>query len=220
DPFAIGVVIVASVVSIAACVHFYLAHQILGYQDAYSHLEISRRVLVGRTTGIAQLGAIWLPVPHILQSVFAWNGTLYETGLAGAFVSMAAFVVCVIRIYRIVRVFTPQLVWPALAAAAVFMTNANVLYQQSTPMDELPFYAFSLLATDGLVRWADTKRASHLLRAAIACMLAMLCRYEAWFLAVIFTIAVPIIARRIGHSWRDVRGLSGLFAMFGVAAAA
>ena len=174
DPVAVGVAIVATALSVAACVHFYRAHQLLGYQDAYSHLEISRRFLVGRTTGIAQLGAIWLPVPHMLQAAFAWNPTLYTTGLAGAFVSMIAYVTCATLIYRIVRVFSPLHAWPALAAAAVFMTDANMLYQQTTAMDELPFYAFALLATDGLVRWADTKRATHLLRAAVACMLAML----------------------------------------------
>ncbi len=220
DPVAIGVAIVATVLSVAACVYFYRAHQLLGYQDAYSHLEISRRFLVGRTTGIAQLGAIWLPAPHILQAAFAWNPTLYATGLAGAFVSMISYVTCATLIYRIVRVFSPLLAWPAVAAAAVFMTDANMLYQQTTAMDELPFYAFALLTTDGLVRWADTKRASHLLRAAVACMLAMLCRYEAWFLGGIFTIAVLIMARRMGHSWRDVRGLTGLFATFGVVTAA
>lgn len=220
DPVAIGVAIVATLLSVAACVHFYRSHQLLGYQDAYSHLEISRRILVGRTTGIAQLGAIWLPLPHILQAAFAWNSTLYTTGLAGAFVSMIAYVTCSTLIYRIVRVFSPLHAWPALAAAAVFMTDANVLYQQTTAMDEMPFFAFALLATDGLVRWADTKRAGYLLRAAVACMLAMLCRYEAWFLGGMFTIAVLIMARRMGYSWRDVRGLTGLFATFSVATAA
>jgi uncharacterized membrane protein YfcA len=86
-------------------------------------------------------------------------------------------------------------------------------------MDELPFYAFALAAIDGLVHWADTRRATYLLRAAIASMLAMLCRYEGWFLAGALTVAVPIMARRTGHSWRDVRGLTGMFAMFGVLAA-
>ena len=219
DRAAIGVGIAATVLSIAACVHFYLAHQLLGYQDAYSHLEISRRILTGRTTGLAQLGAIWLPLPHLLQSLFAWNGTLYSTGLAGAIVSMAAYVACAVLIYRIIRVFSPRQAWPAIAAAAVFMTSPNMLYQQSTAMDELPFFAFALMATDGLVRWGQTKRPTYLLRAAVATMLAMLCRYEAWFLAGMFTITVLIMARRTGHSWRDIRGLTAVFAIFGVLAA-
>lgn len=219
DWAAVFVGVAASAVSIAACVYFVLEYRLLGYQDSYSHLEISRRVLVGRTTGIAQLGAIWLPVPHMLQAVFAWNGLLYVTGLAGAFVSMAAFVACSVLIYRIGRVFSPRFVWPAVAAAAAFMADPNILYQQTTPMDELPFFAFALAAVYGLVRWVETERANYLLRAALATMLAMLCRYEGWFLAGLLALAVPIMARRTGYSWRDTRGLTGLFAVFGVLAA-
>lgn len=217
DVAAIGVALAAAVLSIAACVHFYLEQRILGYHDTFAHLEISRRLLNGRTTGIAQLGAIWLPVPHILQSMLAWSRPLYITGLAGSIVSMTAFVVCTTLIYRTVRVFSPQRVWPAIAAAAVFMTNPNVLYHQTTPMDELTFYACAMGAVYGLVRWADTMRATYLLRASIACMLAMLCRYEGWFLGGVLTVAVLIMARQTGHSWRDTRGLTSIFAVFGVA---
>src|SRR5262245_25937638 len=215
DRSEIGVAIAASALSIAACVYFATGQGLLGYGDTYSHLEISRRILTGSTTGIAQLGTIWLPVPHVLQALFAWNSTLYRTGLAGAIVSMTAFVVSTVLIYRIVRIFSPTRALPAVAAAAVFMTNPNILYHQTTSMDELPFYAFTLAATYGLVRWADTRRPKHLLEAAVASMLAMLCRYEGWFLAGAFTVAVLIMARQAGHSWRDVRGLTGMFAVFG-----
>jgi hypothetical protein len=86
-------------------------------------------------------------------------------------------------------------------------------------MDELPFFVFALAAVDALVRWVDTNRANYLLRAALATMLAMLCRYEGWFLAGLLALAVPIMARRTGHSWRDTRGLAGMFGAFGVFAA-
>jgi len=212
----IGVAVAAIVLSIAACVHFALQDRLLGYHDAYSHLEISRRVMTGRTTGIAQLGTIWLPLAHVLQALFAWNSTLYRTGLAGAFVSMASFVVGTVLIYRIVRVFSPNRAWPAIAAAAVFMTSPNMLYHQTTAMDELPFFALVLAATYGLVRWAATRRPGYLLEAAMAMMLAMLCRYEGWFLAVVFTGVVLVTARQTGHSWRDTRGLVYMYSVFGV----
>ncbi|WP_436525139.1 glycosyltransferase family 39 protein [Actinoplanes sp. HUAS TT8] len=216
DRGAVVVAVVASVLSIAACAYFYRTGHLLGYHDTYSHLEISRRILVGRTTGIAQLGAIWLPLPHILQSLFAWNTTLYSTGLAGSIVSMVSFVACSVLIYRIVRVYSPDRVSPAYAGAAVFMLGANMLHHQSTSMDELPFYAFALAAAYGLIRWADTERPTYLLQASLASMLAMLCRYEGWFLAGLFTLIVPVIARRLGHSWPDTRGLTGMFAAFGL----
>ncbi|AEV89237.1 hypothetical protein ACWT_8228 [Actinoplanes sp. SE50] len=216
DPAMIGVGLAATVLAVAACVYFYRAGRILGYHDTYSHLEISRRLLVGRTTGIAQLGAIWLPLPHLLQALFAWNTWLYTTGLAGSIVSMTAYVASSVLIYRMVRVYSPGRAAPAVAGAAVFMLGANVLHHQSTSMDELPFYAFALAATYGLMRWADSRQPTYLLHAAMASMLAMLCRYEGWFLAGVFTLAVPVIARRLGHSWPDTRGLTGMFAAFGL----
>ncbi len=215
DWAGIVVTVTAAVLSVLACVYFLRHDLLLGYHDSYAHLEISRRILSGRTTGIAQLGTIWLPLPHILQAMFAWNSTLYLSGLAGAFVSMACFVGCSTLIYRIARIFTPEHSWPAVAAAVVFMTNPNMLYQQTTAMDELPFFLFALAATYRLIQWAITERATYLLEAAIATMLAMLCRYEGWFLAGVFSVAVLVIARRAGRPWRDVRGLTGMFAAFG-----
>ena len=213
-----GVVVTgaAAVLSLLACIYFLRQDLLLGYHDSFAHLEISRRVLTGRTAGIAQLGTIWLPLPHLLQALFAWNSTLYLSGLAGALVSMAAFVGCSNLIYRIARTFAPDRSWPAIAAAAVFMTNPNLLYHQTTAMDELLFFLCALAATYRLIQWANTERATFLLEAAIATMLAMLCRYEAWFLAGVFTAAVLVMARRARLPWRDVRGLTGMFAAFGV----
>ncbi len=210
---------VAAALSLLACIYFFRQQLLLGYHDSYSHLEISRRILTGRTTGIAQLGTIWLPLPHILQALFAWNSALYLSGLAGAFVSMASFVGCSALIYRIARIFSPDRSWPAIAAACVFMTNPNLLYHQTTAMDELPFFLCALAATYRLIQWATTGRAAFLLEAAVATMLAMLCRYEGWFLAGVFTVAVLVMARRAGQPWRDVRGLTGMFAAFGLLSA-
>jgi hypothetical protein len=207
----------ALAMSVAAVAYFLHQHSILGIRDSYSHLEISRRVVVGRSVGIAQLGGIWLPVPHVLQALFAWNWTLYRTGLAGSAVSAGAYIACAVLVYKIVRVLTDYRRWPAVVGALVFITNANVLYQQSTSMDELPSYAFTLAAIYGLVQWAATKRAGYVLSASLASMLAMLCRYEEWYLGLLYVACVVLMARRLGHSWRDTRGLGLVMALFGVA---
>lgn len=209
----------AALLSAAAVFHFASRHEILGYHDGYSHLEISRRILASRTTGIAQLGTIWLPLPHVLQSLFAWNWTLYSTGLAGSLVSGGCFVGGATYVYKIVRELCDGRKLPGVIGATVFMTNANMLFHQSTPMDELPFYVCVLAVVFHLIRWASTKRAVDLLSAAIANFLAMLCRYEAWMLAGVFAVCVVVMARRLGHSWRDVRGLTSVWVSFGGAAA-
>lgn len=214
DHAAYMIGVVAALLSAGVTAYFLRQHMILGFRDAYADLEISRRAIVGKTVGIAQLGG-WLPLPHILEALLAWNWTLYRTGLAGSAISMAAYVASSVLIYKIVTVMTGRRTWPAVAGAAIFMTNPNVLYLQSTPTDELPFYAFTLGAVFALLRWGKTKRATYVLAAGICSMLAMLCRYEAWFLGVLYVACVAIMARRLGLSWRDTRGLALVMALFG-----
>ena len=208
--------LVAAVLSIASTYYYFRHHLILGYQDSFSHLEISRRVVAGQSPGIAQLGGIWLPVPQILQDLFSWNDTLYRTGLAGSAVSMACYVASAVLLYRLIRVYSGKRKWPAVAGAMVFAANVNVLYQQSTSMDELPFYAFTIAAVYYLVKWGETKNATNLLVAGIASTLAMLCRYEGWFMAGIYVICVFVMALRLGYSWRDSRGLALVSVVFGL----
>ena len=217
-PLAVG--LVATVLSVASTWYYFRHQLVLGYHDSFSHLEISRRVVAGLSPGIAQLGGVWLPVPQLLEDLFSWNYTLYRTGLAGSAVSMASFVAATVLLYRLIRLFTGDLRWPAIAGALVFAVNVNMLYQQSTSMDELPFYAFTIAAVYYLVRWAELRKATDLLAAGVSSMLAMLCRYEGWFLAGVFLICVIVMGRRLGYSWRDIRGLALITATFGLLASA
>ena len=155
-PLLVG--LIAAGLSIAST-YYYLVHQlVLGYQDSFSHLEISRRVVSGLSPGIAQLGGVWLPLPQLLQGLFSWDYTLYRLGLAGAAVSMASYVAATVLLYRLIGLFSGDRRWPAVAGAMVFAVNVNVLYQQSTSMDELPFYAFTIAAVYYLVKWGETRR--------------------------------------------------------------
>ena len=211
---------VAIAFSIMAYGYYAHHHITMAIKDSYSHLEIGRRVLSGTTPGIAQFGGVWLPLPHVLQALLAWNWFLYRTGLSGSLISMAAYVVASQAVYRIIRVFDAERTWPAVVAAMVFMANPNVLYMQSTSMDELPFFACTLIAVLYLLRWATAGRPTSLMAGSMASFAAMLCRYEAWLLGVLYVITVMVIARRNGHNWRDVRGLGLVATVFGLAVAA
>jgi hypothetical protein len=192
----------------AASVYYYRnQHLIIASLDSFSHLETSRRVVSGLSPGIAQLGDVWLPVPQLLASIFSWSSILYHSGLAGSLVSMGAYVTVAVYLYRVLTIFTKGRPWPAAVGALVFALNVNVLYLQSTPTDELPFYAFTTAAVYYLVRWGDQQTATDLLRASAAALLAALCRYEGWFLAVVYIGCAACMARKMGYSWRDVRGL-------------
>lgn len=216
DRVAIVVGLMAAALSIASTYYYFRRNLILGYQDSFSHLEISRRVVSGLSPGIGQLGGVWLPVPQLLQGLFSWNYTLYRTGLAGAVVSMASYVAATVLIYRLISLYSGDRRWPAVAGAMAFALNANVLYQQSTSMDELPFYAFSIAAVYYLARWAETRISGNLVIASVASMLAVLCRYEGWFLGGVYTLVAIAMGRRLGYSWRDARDLAVVPASFGL----
>lgn len=212
--------IIATALSIASTTYYFRHHLILGYQDSFSHLELSRRFVAGMSPSIAQLGGVWLPLPQMMQALLSWNYTLYSTGLAGSAVSMVSYVAVTVLLYRLIRVYSGRRKWPAVAGSLVFAVNANVLYHQSTSMDELLFYALTTAAVYYLVTWGETKDPAKILAASVASLLAMLCRYEGWFLAVAFVACVALMGWRLGYSWRDIRGLTLIFAVFGVAISA
>src|SRR3989344_497808 len=66
-------VLCLSVISAVTFVHFYQTGLGLTYNDARSHLDIGRRVVEGLTPGLAQLGSVWLPLPHLLMILTVWN---------------------------------------------------------------------------------------------------------------------------------------------------
>ena len=87
-------VIMASIeLSALAIAYSYFHNIIIAYGDAESHLNIAKRVVHSLTPGIAQLGGIWLPMPHVLMLPFVYFDFLWRSGLAGSFVSGFAFVV-------------------------------------------------------------------------------------------------------------------------------
>ena len=57
------------------------------YGDSAGHLYIARRTIDSLTPSFAQLGGIWLPLPHVLMIPLVWEDTLWRTGLAGGIVS-------------------------------------------------------------------------------------------------------------------------------------
>ena len=69
---------------VVSCVSFYVFYKDglgLAYNDARSHLDIGRRVVEGLKPGMAQLGSVWLPLPHILMIPTIWNNFIHTNRL-------------------------------------------------------------------------------------------------------------------------------------------
>lgn len=199
DYTAWGVVLVAAVISLAAYVTTVRLHGVLLYVDSISHLEIARRVVISTSPGLAQLGYVWLPLPHLLMLPFVWITALYQNGFAGSIVSMTAYVVTAALIYKIAFRLTSRK-FAGVVAAGIFALNGNMLYMQSTPMTEALLFCTLAATVYCIQQWADTDKYQYLIAGAVAALCATLTRYESWPVLACLVIAVVFIARQRKHS--------------------
>ena len=54
------------------------------YGDAMAHMESARRLTDSLTPGYDEIGAVWLPLNHLLVAPLAMNDHLWRTGLGGS----------------------------------------------------------------------------------------------------------------------------------------
>jgi hypothetical protein len=78
-PYVIGGL--AAALGIAAAVYYATLGLTLSHYDAKAHLVVSRRILDSLTPGWEQIGAVWLPLPHLVNMLPVQIDFLYRTGL-------------------------------------------------------------------------------------------------------------------------------------------
>ncbi|WP_344222981.1 glycosyltransferase [Paractinoplanes ferrugineus] len=181
DPLLTLVTVAAVLLSVGGYLYFRHQGVVLAYKDANSHLLIARRVLESPTAGAAQLGGVWLPLPHLLALPLVWSDALYQNGLAGAVVSMIAFVFTVRYLY-LLGASLARSRFAGIATAMLFAVNANVLYLQSTAMTESLLFACIVATIYYLHEWCRFGRYKDLIATSLAIFLATLTRYEGWVL--------------------------------------
>ncbi len=195
----VGVFIILSVISIVAFVIYYFNGLGLSYNDARSHLDIGRRVGEGLKPGIAQLGSVWLPLPHILMIPTVWNDFMWHSGLSGALTSMISFVATGILIYLFLKNLGVGIIG-RLMGVFIFVANLNILYLQSTAMTELLLLATMTAGAYELLLWFKKDNILNLVKSAFFVMLSTLVRYDGWFLAIFATILISAeVFRRKGY---------------------
>ena len=205
-PFIIGIL---GALSIHFFLHFYANGLGLSYNDARSHLDIGRRVVEGLKPGLAQIGSVWLPLPHLLMVPTIWNDFMWHSGLSGAIQSMISFVATGALIYLILSKFKVGLLG-RIMGVTVFVANINVLYLQSTAMTELLLIATMTAGIYELIVWHQDDEIVHIIRSAFWIMLSTLIRYDGWFLLVMATGLVVL------HMWRRFgrKAAEGIFFLF------
>src|SRR4029077_11026055 len=121
------------------------------------HLIVARRIVDSITPGWQQIGAVWLPLPHLLNALPVQFDVLYRTSASAVVISIASFAIAAGAIASIVLSTTGSSS-AALAGVAGFALNPNVLYFKSTPMTEPLLLATTTVAVAMLLRWVEDAR--------------------------------------------------------------
>lgn len=174
-------IFILSVVSTVSFLYYYGNKLGVSYNDARSHLDMGRRVVEGLKPGLAQLGSVWLPLPHVLMIPTVWSDFMWHSGLAGAIQSMASFVVTGCFIFLFLKNLRVGL-FERFFGVFIFAANINVLYLQSTAMTELLFLATTMAGIYFLIHWVNDDNIFNLVKSALFIMASTLVRYDGWFL--------------------------------------
>lgn len=178
-------------------------HALLNYGDAIAHLHIARRFVDCRFHSIAELGSVWLPLPHLLMLPFVQVYAWWANGIAGTIPSALAWLAACMGMYRLLR----QWLAPSAAALALafFALNPNLLYLQTTAMTEPLFLCEMIWTVTWLVEWrrsieSDRRRAGWLQGCiAAALVAAVYTRYDGWVIAFIAWTGMGITLLRHGR---------------------
>lgn len=212
---------ICAVVSIGALIFYYHQGAILLYGDAVAHINIARRVFDSRTPTLLGLGTVWLPLPHLLDIPFIMNDHMWQTGLGGSIPSMLVYIAGALGIFRLVRGLASRMT--AWIAALIYSLNPNLMYMQATAMTETLYLALFVWAVVYFAEFVrdvgdEPKRTSKsLVKCGVMVALAMLVRYDGWFLAAVIGIAALAVlwreniagakAPNIQDSYRRPKGL-------------
>jgi Dolichyl-phosphate-mannose-protein mannosyltransferase len=214
DRWAILTLFSAVTIGVGGLLYYSMHHDLLLYSDSHSHLDIARSVVDSVSPGLAQLGGVWLPLPHLLMLPLIWNNTLWRTGLAGSIPSLICYVTAAVYLYLAAHRLTGD-GRASFVGTLAFLINPNVVYLQATPLSEMTLFAAIAAACYYLLAWSERERLSDLVAAACATILSTLARYEGWAVFAAAIVIVVVICLRKGYSWRKTQGIALFYALVG-----
>lgn len=200
--------VAALLIGLAAWAFYLREGLVLAHYDAKAHLVVARRVIDSLTPGWKQIGAVWLPLPHLIQIVPTQIDLLYRTGAFGSVVSVLSFGVSAWAMARLVLLVTRSRAG-ALTSCVLFVVNPSLLYVQATPMTEPLLLAATLVSVLRICEWLTssvrlkphTTTSLDRVPASLGWILFLTAwtRYEAWpILAASLAAVAFALARREG----------------------
>ena len=89
DPLSRALGAVAALLGTVAAAVYWSAGLSLSHYDAKAHLVVARRILDSLTPSWEQIGAVWLPLPHVLNALPVQIDWMYQTGASAILISIA-----------------------------------------------------------------------------------------------------------------------------------
>jgi hypothetical protein len=174
---------------------WYAAGLTLSHYDAKAHLVVARRIVDNLTPGWQQIGAVWLPLPHLINLLPTQVDVFYRTGLFASAVSVLCFAVIAWASARLIGRATGSSAG-SVTAALLLALNPNLLYLHTTPMTEPLLLAVTFLLVLWLYEWLSAGQDAPVpWRLDLVLFLAAWTRYEAWLIiaaALSFTAVVRL----------------------------
>ena len=185
----------------------YSKHYLLLYGDAVAHLGIARRIIDSHYPGIAQLGGVWLPLPHLLMLPFIGNMQMWQTGFAAVPMSLLSFALSVAGVWRLGRrIMRPR--W-ALVATTFYALNPNLLYLATTAMTEALFLCLLVWTVVAASESVAELRAGRprsagagMIAAGILIVGQVMTRYDGWIIGAVVWCWITWELRRSGLFFR------------------
>jgi hypothetical protein len=182
---------VAIAIGVAAAWFYHRQGLTLSHYDAKAHLVVARRIFDNITPEYSQIGAVWLPLPHLLNMLPVQIDALYRTGASAVALSILSFALACYAVVRLVLQATGSRLG-ALLAFTLFVLDPDVLYLQSTPMTEPMLFGLTLLAVSLVYEWVEGGADGEPTAAGWVSVAACLTRYEAWLVMAALVALVPV----------------------------
>src|SRR5688572_19365803 len=195
--------VAAAAAGLAAWIFYFREDLILSHYDAKAHLVVARRVLDSITPGWQQIGAVWLPLPHLIHLFPTQVDVLYRTGAFASMVSIGCLATSAWAAARLILLVTASRIGAATAALLMIL-NPNLLYLHTTPMTEPLLVATSLLVVLWLYEWVLGDGLRVPARLGWALVAAVWTRYEAWAIVGSALVAVAFVLQRRGLRSREL----------------
>lgn len=183
-----------------AALGYWRAGLSLSHYDAKAHLVVARRIADSITPGWEQIGAVWLPLPHVLNMLPVSVDAFYRTGVFAIGISVLSLGLGAACIAAMVVRLTGSRSG-AVAAATLFVSNPNVLYLHATPMTEPLLFATTLMCAWRLTEWATAESLAVPRSLGWWMVAACLTRYEAWPVVGALVVLALFARRRRRASW-------------------